>query len=318
MDKTTLYKFFASTATADEKKAVREWLDADPAHEQLLKAERSFWDAVHLAREPQVNRIAGKKPSGKRSFSLRSLLREAVKAAAVVALTLAAGHYVYHQRLEEIGQAVNTLTIPAGQRANLVLPDGTSVWLNARTEIRYPAVFTGDTREVELKGEAYFDVKHSDRNPFIVHTAKYDVQVYGTKFNVEAYEDEDHFSTALMEGSVKVASRTNPSDAVLLKPRYLVYADGGPLTMNPIEDYDLYCWKDGLICFKNTDFIRLMRRFEKCYGIDIVIANPQLADHVFSGKFRISDGIDNALRVLQREARYTFTRNSDNSVIYIK
>ncbi len=313
MDKKILYRFFDGTASKEEKEEVKVWLDAEPGNRNELFKEREFFNALILSENMPV--IEEEKPLQKSSSV--NILFEMVKIAAVVAITVMIGLYFYAEKMNERNMAMNTLIVPAGQRANLILPDGTRVWLNARTEIKYPAFFNDSKREIELNGEAYFEVSRG-KQPFIVHTHTCDVEVLGTKFNVEAYSDTDFFSTALMEGSVKVIQNNDSTKTVVLKPKQKVYIEEGELVASAIDDYDPYRWKEGLICFKNTNFMELMTRFEKCYGIPIIIENKKLSDHVFSGKFRISDGIDNALRVLQKEAKYTFTRNSDDSVIYIK
>ena len=248
----------------------------------------------------------------------RTVLFEAMKIAAVFAITIACGTYFYKSEIRKIGEAMNTITVPAGQRANLTLPDGTNVWLNARSEMRYPAAFTGNKREISLDGEAYFEVTHKGGKPFVVRTDKCNVEVLGTKFNVEAYSVSEDFCTSLMEGSVRVSDKKKPSESLVLAPNQQVSWINGHLQSKPIADFDPFRWKEGLICFKSMHFKELMSRFEKCYGIHIIIENPKLADYICSGKFRISDGIDKALRILQKDAKYTFERNKDESVIYIK
>mgnify|MGYP001654282430 CR=1 FL=1 len=233
-------------------------------------------------------------------------------------ITVACGTYFYKSEIRKIGEAMNTIKVPAGQRANLTLPDGTNVWLNARSEMRYPAVFTGNKREITLDGEAYFEVTHNEDKPFVVQTNKCNVEVLGTKFNVEAYSDSEDFCTSLMEGSVRVSDKGNPSETVLLSPNHMVSLENGQLSTSPILDFDVFRWKEGLICFRNMNFEQLMLRFEKCYGVRIVVENKHLVNYICSGKFRISDGIDNALRILQKDAKYSFERNNDESVIYIK
>lgn len=224
----------------------------------------------------------------------------------------------YVSEKKELLAAMNTITVPAGQRVNLTLSDGTTVWLNARSEMVYPAVFSGAKREVKLDGEGYFEVKHDKESPFVVHTRKCDIEVLGTKFNVEAYSDSEEFSTSLMEGSVKVTDNSAVSASVLLKPDQEVHMKDGRLLVSSIDDYDHFRWRDGLVCFDNIAFNELMKRFEKCYGISIVVENKNLEEYSCSGKFRISDGLDNALRILQRNAKYTFERNEDNTIVYIK
>ena len=313
MEKETLYKFFDGKASREEKEAVRIWLESSPENEQELFREREFFDAMILSGS---TKSAGEEKKSHPFF--RTVLFEAIKIAAVFVITVACGTYFYKSEIRKIGEAMNTIKVPAGQRANLTLPDGTNVWLNARSEMRYPAVFKGNKREITLDGEAYFEVTHNEDKPFVVQTNKCNVEVLGTKFNVEAYSDSEDFCTSLMEGSVRVSDKGNPSETVLLSPNHMVSLENGQLSTSPILDFDVFRWKEGLICFRNMNFEQLMLRFEKCYGVRIVVENKHLVNYICSGKFRISDGIDNALRILQKDAKYSFERNNDESVIYIK
>lgn len=319
MKKEILYKYFEGTASQEEEASIYQWLDASSDNEEEFFREREFFDALILSGRTESGMVIGKgsrKKSG--GLSIRPLLREVLKVAAVVAITVACGLYYYVSEKKELLAAMNTITVPMGQRVNLKLPDGTSVWLNACSEIVYPAIFSGEKREIQLKGEAYFEVAHNAESPFVVRTEKCDIEVLGTKFNVEAYPGSDDFSAALLEGSVKVTDNLRLSRPILLKPDQEVRLKNGRLQTSSINDYDHFRWREGLICFKNVAFNELMKRFEKCYGIKIIVENKQLEDYSCTGKFRISDGVDNALRILQRDAKYTFERNEDNSVVYIK
>ena len=322
MEKKTLYRYFEGIASREEEEDVYHWLDTTPANEKELLREREFFDAMILAGSAED--VKGKeegeqKRKRKRSgFRIHSFAREMLKVAAVVVITVACGLYFHLADKKELLSVMNTISVPIGQRVNLKLPDGTLVWLNACSEIVYPAVFSSGKREVRLNGEAYFEVTHNVENPFVVRTEKCDIEVLGTKFNVEAYAGSGDFSTALMEGSVKVTGNGKSSRSVLLKPDQEVRLKGGRLAVSSISDYDHFRWREGLVCFKDVAFNELMTRFEKCYGIQIIVENKHLKEYTCSGKFRISDGVDNALRILQRDARYTFERNEDNSIIYIK
>ena len=319
MQKETLYKYFEGIASPEEEAAVYRWLDASSENEEELLKEREFFDAMILAGSAD-EKAEGEKlalDANKGPF-IRPWMREVLKVAAVVAVTVACGLYFYASEKKELLAAMNTITVPAGQRVNLTLSDGTTVWLNARSEMVYPAVFSGAKREVKLDGEGYFEVKHDKESPFVVHTRKCDIEVLGTKFNVEAYSDSEEFSTSLMEGSVKVTDNSAVSASVLLKPDQEVHMKDGRLLVSFIDDYDHFRWRDGLVCFDKIAFSELMKRFEKCYGISIVVENKKLEEYSCSGKFRISDGLDNALRILQRNAKYTFERNDDNTIVYIK
>ena len=192
-------------------------------------------------------------------------------------------------------------------------------WLDARTKIVYPAVFDKSVRQVAVDGEAYFDVAKDKKRPFIVETGKCNMEVLGTKFNVEGYSDKDDFEVTLMEGSVRVASRIGLGDTLMLKPdsKACLQKDGR-LKVIPVDDYNPYRWKEGLICFRNESFLSIMNDLEKYFGVSIVVENKNVLKYYFTGKFRQADGIDYALRVLQRDIRFKYERDDENQIIYIR
>lgn len=219
---------------------------------------------------------------------------------------------------EETPVALQTISVPAGQRINITLADGTNVWLNARTTIQYPVSFNAKERLVKLDGEAYFDVAKDKDKPFIVQTNKYNVEVLGTKFDVDSYSETEIFETTLMEGNVKISSLTDAAENLLLTPHNKAYLYNGKLRIKPVDDYSPYRWREGLICFKNETFASIMKDFEKYYGINIYITNQQVQKYLYTGKFRQTDGVDYALRVLQKDIKFTYERDDENHIIYIK
>lgn len=316
MNKEWLYKFFEGTASLEEEQAIRKWLDASADNWRMLLKERKLFDAMLLNVEntanPAQNRPVKK---GKNRSSLRT---EFVKIAAVVALTLGLNglyHFVFDR---ESAVAMQTITVPAGQRVNIMLPDGSNVWLNARTTLRYPFAFAPDARKVQLDGEAYFDVAKDKKHPFIVETSKAKIEVKGTQFNVDAYADREEFETTLMSGSVRVTSAANPLDIQTLAPDSKAYLENGRLKVVPVDDYNPYRWKEGLICFRNETFRNIMKDFEKYYGITIQVENKQVLKYFYTGKFRQADGIDYALRVLQKDILFQYQRDDENHIIFIK
>ncbi|WP_229058588.1 MULTISPECIES: FecR family protein [Parabacteroides] len=247
-----------------------------------------------------------------------SLRTELIKIAAIIALTLG-GSLVYQQmQTKQALIPLQTIAVPAGQRINITLPDGTNVWLNARTTIQYPVTFNSSERLVKLDGEAYFDVARNEKVPFIVQTPKYNVEVLGTQFDVESYSDTGKFETTLMEGCVKISSLTDKDESLMLTPNNKAYLYKGKLRVMPVDDYNPYRWREGLICFKNETFASIMKEFEKYYGINIHITNKQVQQYLYTGKFRQTDGVDYALRVLQKDIRFSYQRDDDKHIIYIK
>ena len=254
-------------------------------------------------------------------FSLPFVIRESLKIAAAISVLLVSALYISNN----VGKTapvldMNKIVVPPGQRANLTLSDGTNFWLNACSEMTYPASFSEDIRRVSLKGEAYFDVSKDVEHPFVVQTKKCDIKVLGTEFNVRVNEAESdcEFSAALLEGSIELTNKMEPGPSIRLAPMQKAEWTGGKMVVESIRNLDDYRWKEGLICFEDIRFADLMKRFEKTYDIRIVIQNKSLYDYKCSGKCRVSDGVDFILQVLQRSTRFTFSRSDDNTIIYIK
>ena len=314
MNKETLYKFFEGNASFEEEVAVKQWMEESIENRQSFLKERKLFDAMLLLGNEKVIK-AGKK---RYSINLSSLRTELIKIAAVIAITLE-GSYLYHQySFEKELMATNTISVPAGQRINMTLTDGTNVWLNARTSLTYPVKFSKKNRQVILDGEAYFEVAKDKTKPFIVQTNKYNVEVLGTKFDVNAYSETGEFETTLMSGSVRVASTSDPAQKLTLKPNNKVYLQDGELHVSVVDDFNPYRWKEGLICFKNESFTSIMKDFEKYYGLTIQVRNKEVLKYVYTGKFRQTDGIDYALRVLQKDIKFSYQRDDENQIIYIE
>lgn len=314
MNKDILYKFFEGNASFEEEAAVKQWMEESAENRRAFLKERKLFDAMLLLGNEKVIK-AGKK---RFSIHLSSLRTELIKIAAVVAITLGGCYFYYQSTLEKELMAMQTITVPAGQRINITLIDGTNVWLNARTSLSYPLKFGKKNRQVILDGEAYFDVAKDKGKPFIVQTDKYNVEVLGTKFDVDAYSETGEFETTLMSGSVRVASATDSTQRITLQPHNKVYLRDGQLHVSPVDDYNPYRWKEGLICFKNETFTSIMKEFEKYYGLTIQVKNKHVLKYVYTGKFRQTDGIDYALRVLQKDINFTYQRDDENQTIYIE
>ncbi|MEO9145512.1 MAG: FecR domain-containing protein [Ginsengibacter sp.] len=177
----------------------------------------------------------------------------------------------------------NTITTPRGGQYQLTLADGSQVWLNAASSITFPTSFVGDTREVKITGEAYFEVAHNANMPFHVKVGNITVQVLGTHFNINAYEDEGVIKTTLLEGSVKVsegkenvmiepgeqAQIKNPSDKIIVK--------------KDVDMEEVVAWKNGLFQFDNTNIQDIMRKISRWYDVEVVFEGD-IPNTRFNGK----------------------------------
>lgn len=163
--------------------------------------------------------------------------------------------------------AFNTISTSHGRQWQLTLPDGTKVWLNAAASLRYPTAFKGNTREVALTGEAYFEVAHNAAQPFVVKVGAMDVKVLGTHFNINAYSNEAAVRTTLLEGSVEV--RKNDQHKLIVPGKQAVVA-GNSIEVITANTAQVTAWKDGIFNFDKLSLEDVMRQLERWYDIKVV------------------------------------------------
>lgn len=191
----------------------------------------------------------------------------------------------------------NTIIVPFGKKFKLVLSDGTKVDLNAGTSLKYPVNFIeGVTRDVFLTGEAFFDVAHDKKHPFIVHTDKLGVTVLGTKFNVNSYTDEAATDVTLIEGSVRLNTDTNLNNSVLLQPGFKggVIDGSSKIEVQKVNTSLYTAWIHGELVIRNLPFKQIIKRLERQYNVNIKNENQSLDREKFNASFK-NQSIENIL-----------------------
>ncbi|HEY0175092.1 MAG TPA: FecR domain-containing protein [Pedobacter sp.] len=166
--------------------------------------------------------------------------------------------------------AYNTIEIPRGGQYQLELPDGTRVWLNAASSLRYPTGFSGHERRVELKGEAYFEVAKNKAMPFHVSSGKQDVEVLGTHFNVNSYTDEKVIETTLLEGSVKVTDQFSHFVQVIRPGQQALLSPDHRIAVKEADVSKAVAWKNGDFSFRDDDLPYIMRQISRWYDVEVV------------------------------------------------
>lgn len=191
--------------------------------------------------------------------------------------------------------AMNTIATPKGGQYQINLPDGTKVWLNAASSLRYPTVFTGTERRVSLTGEAYFEVaKVQPAKPFSVNSPTQTVEVLGTHFNINSYADEQTVKTSLLEGSVKVTAQTG---AVFLKPGQQAVLLGNQLNVNLSNTEEAIAWKNGMFSFKDADLQTVMRTVARWYDVEVSYEG-NFPGRQFSGEIHRNINLSEVLDIL--------------------
>ena len=195
----------------------------------------------------------------------------------------------------------NVLSTPKGGQYRLTLQDGTQVWLNAGSSIRYPTAFSGKERRVEVTGEAYFDVARNPEMPFRVAVKGFtptttEIEVLGTRFNVNAYGDEPAMKTTLLEGAVRLVT---PAASATLRPaQQAILGGSGEMRTATVPDPDeVIAWKEGAFEFDHADIATVMRQIARWYDVEVVYQGPVPADR-FSGRFPRKTSLAGVLKIM--------------------
>lgn len=212
----------------------------------------------------------------------------------------------------------NTLNVPNGKRFDVILSDGTHVFLNAGTSLKYPVKFLKDSdRVVFLTGEAYFDVAKDKERPFIVHADKMKIRVLGTKFNISHYPEQKNINTVLVAGSVEIYDdvQENGSTATLLTPGFKAQWSklGHGTTIENVNTRDYTAWVEGKIIFRNSSFLKIRKTLERHFNVKINCNNKDLDQQLFDATFDI-ESIDEILEAFNKSYAIEY-QIVDNQVI---
>ena len=215
------------------------------------------------------------------------------------------GAVVYEKATTAGEVAYNTMTTPRGRQFRIVLPDGSGVWLNAASTIRYPTAFTGDERTVELSGEAYFEIAKDDRKPFVVSVRNMRVQVLGTAFNLMAYPDEAAVNTTLVTGAVRVVAGKN---SLLLHPEEQASLpdNANRFTVSKPNLKEVLAWKDGRFRFDGAKITTIMRQISRWYDVDVEYRGEAPSSE-FNGSISRAEYAEKILHALERTGNVHFS-----------
>lgn len=220
-------------------------------------------------------------------------------------------------RQQELIAFQQELVVPPGQRAELTLPDGTKVWLNAGSKLSYPSFFEKE-RKVFLSGEGFFDVAKNEKVPFIVSTGTIDVKALGTQFNVFCYPGSDYTGVYLQQGSVKAYFPSLESEGVVLSPEQYLVQKGKRLELST-KDLDELLWRQGIYTFKRQKLGSIIKKLELYYDVKIIVKDLEILNYEYVGKFRQRDGVLEILRLIQRIHKFNIKKDDElNQIVLSK
>lgn len=311
-----LFRYVNRELTSQERIEVEEWIHAS---EENRKTAEDFYElsfAVtslriikHSAPQKALEKV--NKQIKEKQFQKLFLWVQRVAALLLLPSLLLSGFLLLQPR-EETAVSYLEARMTPGMTGSTVLPDGTKIWLNSSSSLKYPNQFSGQTREVTLDGEAYFEVTENAEKPFVVHTGNSSVKVLGTEFNVDAYSSNGFTTTTLVNGSIEFSYQNEDdiSRTIRLKPNEQVYYDKENSRTQLGETYvpkDI-AWKNGQIVLKETPLSDILWILRKRFNVEFIIKDPAFYTYSFTGVFT-NQQIERVLEHFKRSSGIHYKMN---------
>lgn len=221
------------------------------------------------------------------------------------------------QQIKAAALTYNTIVIPRGGEYFVVLSDGTKVWLNSESSIRFPVQFADDIRNIDLTGEAYFEVSKNANRPFVVTTGNQQIKVLGTQFNVSSYSENLNVYTTLVEGKVEISLSDNLKSKIILQPgeQCTLAKVGSILQKKAVDVNQFVAWKDGRFVFVDQPLSEIMKTLSKWYDVNVVFANENDRKLRFTGNLGRYANFKDILEKIERTNEVTFSVSNDTIMI---
>ncbi len=255
------------------------------------------------------------KISKSKKTKMRQLVYQVSKYAAVIMITFFIARIVFTDTYRKDGdQKWLEISTQSGQTAEMLLPDGTKVWLNALTNIQYPSNFSASNREVKITGEAFFKVKHDENSPFVVRTNNYSVKVLGTSFNVTAYQNDAYSKTTLVEGKIVLLNAEDKEIKTLVPGQLFSFNNNDQrYQVSQVSTNYYTSWKDGYFAFDQEKLESIAAKLERIYAVKITIPEAKVKGYSFTGTIMKNKPLEQILRIIELTApiKVTVNRISD-------
>ena len=316
MDDVLLIAYFKGQVSDEEAQQITEWIEAKIEHQRYYQQlcrlfEVSYW----IEDIPEQTEVAF--PKKTKALPWKHYVISFMKVAAIFVLGFALHFFLNWQKTTH-HELQHQIHVPTGQHVEIMLADGSKVWLNSGSTLTFPSKFNGKKRMVELDGEGFFEVKSDKEHPFIVSTSKYQVKAVGTSFNIYDYQDSPQFEAALLNGKVEVTTNAKKSSVVILTPNQRAALCQGVLKVKPIENANNYLWRKGILYF-NEPLLEVFDKLQEYYDIEFQIRNSSLTrkSPYCTGKFRAKDGLEHIIRVLKETNHFDYQIDYESKKIII-
>ena len=325
-------KSLEGNISPDEEKALNEWINSSNTNKQLYFQIKELWyhkqdqtnnSQAIAAYDKLINRIkfAEGIQAQSRVQRISSQVNQFVKYAAIIFFFISFSFLSYYYIIHESSKnEFCTISVPKGNKSEIVLPDGSKIWLNNNSKLTYPKNFNQSVRQVELIGEGYFEIQRNVKVPFIVKTSDISIKVLGTKFNISAYPNDKFIETTLISGKVTVQSNENPEVISTLNPGESMTFDklNNRAAIASVDTKFYTYWMKGEFVFKDERFETLAKRIERIYNVEITFDDPTLKEKTYTGDFKVDDNIYSILEIFKRSTSVPIEYVTDRNKITIR
>ncbi|MBC8319377.1 MAG: FecR family protein [Bacteroidetes bacterium] len=321
---------FATNKNQQDVGKWEKWLSNNPKNKETALEAKMLVSQLRFKRqELSSDFVAGEwlklsnnlslpeiKPQVKsRPIFKRKIWQYAVAASLILFFTSAIYYFSSTPKCEEVA-SYHEIIVPKGDINSSILPDGTLVSINSDSKLKYTNCFGEENREVFLEGEAYFEVTHNAKMPFVVHTQENVITVLGTTFNVYAYPNENIFMTSLERGKISVSRHDKEIVELKVNQTYLLKKDCNKSEITEISNIQSYSsWKEGKIVFRNQQFTEILRKLERSHNVIFDLQKNEVEDIKYTGTFTSEDDITTILGVIMLTTPFEYEILKDTIII---
>lgn len=321
--------FLSGNATDGERRELEEWVKQSPDNNRYFQEMRNVWQAMNPAFNPseinvfeaEKNILANIAATERNVVRVVLLYWQRIAAIIVIPLLLLCTYFYLNKNSSQYNAIeYQEVKSPHGTFSEVCLSDGTHVWLNGGSSLRYPLVFRKGEREVFLKGEGYFEVEADKENPFVVETGRITLRATGTAFNIEAYNNDSITAVTMVKGKVDVAFGNSSPVAMIPGERASFNNLTKQCLIAKTDPYKWYAWKDGLMIFRDDPLSYVFKRLGQTFNVNIDLRDTTLANAPYRATFEY-ESLDEILRLLKMSAPLSFKQNKrvkDKNNIYEK
>ncbi len=309
-----IVKLLSGEISPEEKAALTVWMNENVENRKYFQQMENIWQTAHPAFNPAEIDVEEAHAKLIRKMQSQSAKRipfivwwQRMAAILIIPVILLAGIQYYQDSLKKSTVAYQEILSPLGMKSKITLPDGSLVWLNSGSKLKYPVEFISDKREIQLSGEAFFKVHSDKKHPFVVSTKNLQVIATGTAFNVESYCSDTISAVTLLEGKLDVKIGDKTSQKIIPNQRLLFNYHTNKFAVSKTDAKYWCVWKDGILAFRNEPLENVFKRIGRTYNVDIIVKDKMVGQQLYRATFE-GESLDEILRLLKISAPIKYKR----------